>query len=383
MNTKSFFIIFFLVGLILISIVPLIKHNTRSKKSYHMFLDTQDFKSLSRIKQVEKCGDCHKEIYKNELDGPHYNSYRILLEHRSFVNSDKYDSCFYTTRVNNVFEDCARCHSPQNLYETLLKDHYSNIDSLVANIIKSPLPKSREGELPRITGVDCFTCHFDGGNLLPLKQTISEDAKKVEQSMHTIAKNNMSCYPCHFDILDVTNLSIAVNKTGSFVCNNCHIEKDAVGNKTHYYYWNADPQHKTNPLTSMLLNDFTFKHFPENRTVAVKWKNNSMPHTLPIATEMIFKITLNDKKGKIISDTLIRINRKSDFDRNMFNELGGRYLDGTVGDIFPIKDGTDYTMGYKLGSTPDSVTITLIRKSQFWIPDSFGSVLRAKSEALN
>src|SRR5947209_4726229 len=83
-------------AIITVVLLPIVRCNQHTTAYYHGFLQTDEFKNLTRDKQVKKCGTCHKQEYENEMNGPHANAYKNLLAHLAFVNGDKYNCDFYT-----------------------------------------------------------------------------------------------------------------------------------------------------------------------------------------------------------------------------------------------------------------------------------------------
>src|SRR5687768_17545874 len=100
---RNFLVVIFIIALAGIIALPFFHCNHSVKATYHRFLETEEFKQLSRKEQVDKCGSCHKQEYENELKGPHSHAYQMLKEHKAFVNSPLYDCDFYTRQVNGDF----------------------------------------------------------------------------------------------------------------------------------------------------------------------------------------------------------------------------------------------------------------------------------------
>lgn len=365
----------FIVIVVLVLTMPILNCNQKKVATYHSFLSTNEYAQLPREKQLAKCAECHKKEYDNEKIGPHANAYLMLMAHKQFVNSNSYSSTLYKHRIKMHIQDCMACHSPQDLYQTILNDSIGGIDAIVKQLTLPTLPKRRIDSVTRYTGVDCFTCHYNGEDMM-LLPTIAMD-KSISASSMTlkdIVKINTTCYSCHLDVTDRFDASIAIKKTGTFNCVKCHQEYDSKNKGTHYYYWRHDSAEKTNYNLASLLNDFQLNI--EKGKAKVTWNNTSMPHTLPIATEMIFHIDVMTADSNLLGTGVLRVNRKTDFDKSMYEELGKNYLEGTVGQDVSLNNfvaGIDFDV--KNAARAHTYRITLKNKAQYWFPDSLATTV--------
>jgi hypothetical protein len=252
------------------------------------------------------------------------------------------------------------------------------MDTLTAHVMAHPLPAVRADIPSRSTGLNCFTCHFDGKDFISLKSfDAPEHAKDPKQSLSLVAKNNMTCYPCHFDVLDSFNPGIAITRTGSMVCVNCHVETDQQNKKTHYFYWKGNVD-KVNPLITNILNDFRFGWAGDKKAIDIHWENKSMPHTLPIATELLFNIEVLSKDSVVLSKKTIRLNRKKQYDKDNYEDYGNNYLGGIVGDDMPLFASRNYTIPFDSKTAASLIRISYVDKSQFWLHDSIGHTLSSR-----
>ncbi len=385
MNVKFRFAFLFFTLSVCVIILPYC-HSYPKKADYHNFLKTEEFKKLSRADQLLKCASCHKQEYDNEKKGPHANAYHMLFEHRAFVNTDKYKCDFYTRRVNRDYENCAGCHAPQNLWQNMLYDSTNNIPRIVGNIIDiaHPLPPSRSGDAERASSVDCFSCHYDGKNMLSLKHVFSaDDTIPGKQTMPVLISNNLTCFVCHADVVRTINPEFAIRKTGSARCVNCHQQTDDTGKGTHYYYWKHDPADKVNPRLSMLLNDFSFHITQGKNTGELVWQNNTMPHKISPGPEIIFKCEVMDKDSNLLGSKTIWVNSKKDFDKEMYSQMENHTLFGVYGINVPLNgEPVTYTVPVKNPAKAEIFKVSLIHKAQYWFPDSLGTVTAVKTVAL-
>jgi hypothetical protein len=357
--------------------------HTQEKKTLgcHSFLNTEEFKKLSRADQVLKCASCHKAEFDNEMKGPHANAYKMLLLHKAFVNSDRYECSFWTRHVNIDFKDCMTCHTPANLFQTVLYDKENNTDALVKRLlVKAPAPKKRDDTTSRVTSIDCISCHYDGNDMKSLKHINSPfDANADSQTVAVIAKNNLVCYPCHNDEINTINARLAINYTGTTQCTSCHQEYDKTGKGTHYFYWRHDPKEKTNKTLIHLMDDFHLNILNDKPTGEITWVNTTIPHNMSPIIELLLKCEVLDKDSHLLGAKTIRINRKSEFDTLMYAQLDSNYLYGIQGDAASLTGtAAKYTLPIKKTRQPDMFKISLFQKAQYWFPDSLAVLTAVK-----
>ncbi len=137
----------------------------RGSRAKHDFAASEEFKKLSREEQVKKCGSCHKEIYDNEMLGPHSHAYTNLKAHLDFTNSKEYDCPAYRDFANNFNGTCYNCHTSKNLYETVFVMEDGDYDFNL-NLLGKKKGTTKRDASEVITGVDCITCHFDGEGVI-------------------------------------------------------------------------------------------------------------------------------------------------------------------------------------------------------------------------
>ncbi len=375
----------FISAIAIILLFPLTNCNQYEKAAYHSFLKTQEFQKQTRQEQILKCASCHKQEYENEMKGPHANAMVSLNEHAAFVNSDKYDCVPYTDVVNRSFNHCVGCHAPENMYETLLKDSLHQPLLFAEGLLKlnHPKPLSRVSG-NRATSIDCMGCHYDGKELLSLKHIPSPDDSVVsKQTLAKITVNNMNCYLCHFDAVHTFDPGIAIKRTGSALCINCHQEYDADKKGTHYFFWQHDSLNKKNPKPALVLDDFHFSLNSNGKVVDVIWQNTIMPHKISPGPEMVLYCDILSADSAVLGSKTIRINKKTEFDKEMYKQLGGRNHRGVAGQDVPL-DGSaiKYEIELKKAGKPVFYRISSVHKSQYWFPDSLGNVSLVKTYVL-
>ena len=382
---RNIAIILFTLSAVLI-LSPFYHCNQYGNAHYHDFLKSENFGKMTRREQILKCASCHKQEYDNELKGPHANAYKMLLQHKSFVNSDLYKCSFWTRHVNNHFEDCMACHTPKDLFQTFLYDSLHDEDAFVKKILlnTSPHLQKREDTSSRITSIDCMNCHFDGSNMVTLKGIAMNDSNPKNLTVAAIAKNNLVCYPCHYFEVNTMSSALLVSRPGSANCGSCHLEYNKEGKGTHYYYWRHDPPDKVNKTLLQLMDDFHFQLLPDNKTGEITWRNTTIPHEMSPIIELILNCEVLDKDSNVLGKKLIRINKKSEYDTLAYESLGKNYLPGVQGDKVSLQ-GTPvkYTFPIKGNKQADFFKISLIQKAQYWFPDSLGALTATKIYIIN
>ena len=352
--------------------------NKKHIPEYHSFLESSDFKSMSRTDQSKKCSTCHKQEYENETKGPHANAYRLLKEHAAFVNSKSYNCDFYTQKVNTHFNDCVSCHAPQDLFQTILKDTQNNPDLLIKSLValSHPLPAKRMDETSRISSIDCMNCHYDGTNLISLHHiSTKEDSNASLQTVERITKNNLTCYTCHYDVIRTINAPFAIQKTGSVMCVSCHQEYDNNGKGTHYFYWKHNPSDKVNKEFNSIIEDFQFQYTADKKSGTIVWTNTTIPHPMSPGPELIIVCTVMDKDSNVLGKKEIRINKKKEFDADQFETLGKHNLYGVEGnDVMVHGEKLNYPIDLTKPEDASMIKLSIIHKAQYWFPDSLGVV---------
>jgi len=347
-----------------------------------------DFNKLSRVEQIKKCGECHKSEYKNELEGPHYAATAALMGHKSFVNSDKYKCSFYTDFVNkNYSSACFGCHASVNLFESTLKT-YKNSDSLSAALLSCNFFKmtARDNINNQSTGVDCITCHFDGKGVLSGNEKYKQPSTApCNPKYASFLKNiSMSCYPCHFD-----ETKTWVNINGkypdmSISCNTCHEKQDSKGVGTHFYYWTREKRDDQNKVYSQLVDDFSIQDNKANGNSYIKWINKSVPHILGLCPELIIKFEVLDINSVVLGKVAIRVNRKKEYDKIIYENIDKHSLPGLFGDdIPPYGEERTYLINIRNRAEAKTLKIEISKKAQYWFPDSLGMVTFSKVKSLN
>lgn len=350
--------------------------------NYHNFLEEDTFKKLPRGLQIQKCAECHKQEYDNEMAGPHANAYKNLVAHKEFVNSDKYDCWFYTGLINQHYEDCANCHAPENMLQDRLLNSNKYTNEFVAKLLKQTLPgtKSRANGVSRMTGIDCFSCHYDGDRMISLlHKPQRDDSLPQNQNLATITKNNLNCYPCHMESFQTLDAGLAIKKTGNTQCLSCHQEHNSSGKGSHYFYWRHDLTSKLSPLVRGIIDDFRPEIIERENIVRISWTNTTYAHKLGMCPERILQCEILDKDSVILATKEIRVNNKEEYGKKMYQELHNNLLYGEAGDeVFLNGEVHVYDLQLKSVEKASMMRIKYFNKAQYWFPDSLGTLMATK-----
>ena len=356
---------------------------TESSSANNSMFD-EEFLKLSRKEQIEKCASCHQSVHQDELAGPHYNAYTNLKKHEEIVNSENYKDDFYTEHVNNnVNSNCLGCHAPENLFETVFKEHKEpeKLKDWLFSFKHVPL-EARKVKENLISGVDCLTCHFDG------KSVVSNN-KKFKKANDTIPCNpiysgffsdiSLTCYPCHIDEYKSMDISFKENNIIDMNCNSCHV-KQKNGEKTHYYYWKVTDSSQSNHLIENLLENFTLV-FDEKKgsQASVVFDNKNFPHGMGLCPELVIVLSIFDKDNLLLHEEKIRFNRKAEFDDDMFEYFGNKRLGGEIGNkISTFMRKEEFSIAFYDFEKAQAYQFSLLKKQQYWFPDSLGMMQRGE-----
>ena len=347
-----------------------------------------DFNKLSRVEQIKKCGECHQSEYKNELEGPHYAAFAALMEHKKFVNSDQYKCNFYRDFVNKkCTSSCNGCHASINLFEVTLKA-YRSPDSLIAALLLCDYfqMNARDNFNNQSTGVDCITCHFDGKGVLSRNERYKKPSTAPCNPKYAsfLENRSMSCYPCHIDETK-TWVNINAKYSDRFnSCNTCHEKQDSKGHGTHFYYWTREKRDDQNKVYTQLSDDFSIQDNKSNGNFYIKWTNKSIPHILGLCPELIIKFEVLDIDSVVLGKAAIRINRKKEYDKIIYENVGEHSLPGLLGDDIPTYgEEKVYSINIRNRAKAKILKINITKKAQYWFPDSLGTVTFSKTKPVN
>jgi hypothetical protein len=364
----------FILIIILMS-VSLCKNKAEDKN--HEFLKDKRFHLLDRGAKLKKCGSCHEQEFKNEMDGPHFAAYKYLEEHVDFINSEQYDCEFYTKNVKQSIEQCRGCHMPQNLHETILNGVDVDEKKLI-NLFnqRNPRPAVREKTSEFKFGIDCLSCHLNQNKIVSNKIDKNNN-ENIKAGDISIVKQNISCYTCHSELVKSLEPKIALKTNNNILCISCHQEYSQQGKGTHYYYWQHGNDNRKNPKTDKIMDDFSFVTH-KNNIFEISWKNTTIPHKISSGPEIIIVFEINYDELMLEKDTF-RINNKQEFDKVMYSVMDNNMHKGINGINVPNK-GEKITHKIKIENSlfPNNLNIKILHKSQYWFPDSLASVISQK-----
>jgi hypothetical protein len=340
-----------------------------------------NYKSLSseeRKAKIMECAGCHNEIYKNELIGPHANAYRSLITHKSEYEQNPPEYMKFIHSSTNT--ECVKCHSSENLYETVFAGLENESDSSRFNKTYYPsmfkIPKPRTDTLSWASGIDCLTCHSAGNSVVA---NFSDTGKKMMAECNPKGSlffySNTNCYSCHFSINNSMSDNIHnQNITANMSCNSCHIETNESGKKTHYYYWRHDSSEKNKHfLLKKAFVDFNIIRNDKNpNQFTVSWQNQSSPHGLAQCTELLVVCKFIGEDNKLIATHKFRANSKEIIDKDLAPKLGLKEMPGEKGYSFlPNEEAFVKQIEVSKGKSVKEIILEYYEKPQFWVDDKF------------
>lgn len=287
----------------------------------HPITENVSYASLNaeqRQSKLQECASCHADVHREESVGAHSQSYSRLLEHKAMADTSRFFPKGYNKYVDDNFKNlCVPCHTGENLFET----NYLGLDTIsdmrLVTKQRFPtawnMPVTREDSSSWITGVDCLTCHQKGN------QVITREGFKrnlnVKAPCNPVASkffsSNENCVSCHMVIYEGMVGNVNDNGiTKDMSCNSCHMEKDADGQSTHYYYWRHDAEGKEKyKLVKGAFEGITIRK-TERATYAVTWNNQCSPHRYSECAEIIGEFTFLSKDGTVCGKFTKRLNNK-------------------------------------------------------------------------
>jgi hypothetical protein len=342
-----------------------------------------------RVKAVEQCGSCHKQEYKNWSDGPHANAYKSMrsLYETAIDSVQGYFPKGYGKWLQKSLVVCYQCHATENLFETnfkgveLVQDPRLINDSLFPELHGYARPRTDPKTFS--TGVDCFTCHYNGERVIT-GPDFKPDPKKAAMPGYCnplptpFFTTNTNCYTCHH-FSDQT-LEANLEKGMEFKetnCIRCHQTYDDKGKGTHYYEWRfAD--HKKHPVAHPkggLFEAIQIKVTPgEPSRLTFDWANKVAPHALSECGEVVLEILVKDQSGRQVLKKDVRLNRKMAHDTILVTQLEGEGAPGIAGYSFDASDPPireEFVLEGK-GIRSGKIYLTAIDKAQYWADDRVG-----------
>lgn len=342
-----------------------------------------------RVKAVQQCGTCHQQEYQSWSDGPHaysYRSMRKLYETASDSTAGLFPKA-YGNWIHLNMNICFQCHATENLYETNFKgveyaQSASQInDSTFPDLHK--MGKPRTDPLTFTTGIDCYTCHYNGERVItgpnfkadPSKTQMPGYCNPLSTPFFT---TNTNCVTCHTFAHETQEANLAKGlKFEETNCIRCHQEYDAHGKGTHFDDWRfADrKRHPTPHAKGGLFESLKIKVVPGTPAhLTVDWANTVSPHGLTECGEVVLQIVVRDAAGRQVLQKEIRLNRKAQHDEHLRKQLMGEEPPGTVGYPFDPSDPPIHEVYELAGKNIRSgkILLSAIDKAQYWGDDRIG-----------
>ncbi len=354
--------------------------------------DKQLYEGLSRNEILNKCITCHPNEYNEEKNGPHSNTFHVLLQHQKDVNAPNFHEKPYTDFVNgNVNTMCVNCHASKTLFQENYKgfDQVADLDSIISfhsEVFNNPMARTDTSSF--ISGVDCITCHFAGDHVVAgadFKEK-PENRKSKDYCFPMASKflsSDLMCASCHADpckeLKEAMQAKLISPKT---TCNSCHLEyKNGVA--THYYYWRHDDSgKKSEQYNQNLLSGLQAKL--EGDYIQISWVNTGIPHKISKCRDYVTTFEVKDSKNTVIGKRVIRLNRKKDHALDMASQFKEYCLPGKNGFGFTPFTDTIIERIPVVGKAklPLKVVVSVLNKAQYWIDDSLGIPMVTKTIVL-
>lgn len=280
---------------------------------------------VDRVKAIQKCATCHQEEYKNWLMGPHANTYKSLVEHLDYIDTSENFSDEYKKLVSSTFStNCIRCHTGQNLYETVFKGLDNEMDerrfseNFYPNMYKN-YPLIRKGKYSSFnTGVDCLTCHKSGDKIVTNDSYVAKNKSENKNNCDLIASKffstNTNCTTCHStEVSSMKKLVSEGHLDTEINCNSCHMEYNTQGKPTHYFYWKHDAPGKKRPEKLSMFSDIyaVLRSTNSGQILFFHWGNNYIPHDISACGEVVANVEVRDKNGKLLLEFSKVVNQKT------------------------------------------------------------------------
>lgn len=342
-----------------------------------------------RVKAVKQCGSCHQQAYQNWSDGPHAHSYRSM---RKLYESAQDSIVGYFPRsygkwIHQNMRVCFQCHATENLYETNFKG--VELEADLGRVNDTVFPNLHQMGKPRTdpktftTGVDCFTCHYNGERVItgasfkpdPAKTQMPGYCNPLPTPFFT---TNTNCVTCHHFAASTqqANLDRGMHFEETN-CIRCHQAYDSKGKGTHFYQWRfADHRRHPESHAKGGLFESLRVHVEkgESSRLTLDWANTISPHGLTECGEVVLEIVVQDQGGKQVLKESIRLNRKAVHDTILREQLLGEEPPGVVGYPFDPSDPPIHEVFTLKGKDIRSgrILLTAIDKGQYWGDDRIG-----------
>jgi len=367
--------------------------------SLNPFIQMVDLDAVTeRVKANQQCGSCHQKEYENWSDGPHaytYRSMRKLYETASDSTAGLFPRS-YGKWIHLNMSVCFQCHAPENLYETNFKgvEYAQNAAQINENTFPDlhKMGKPRTDPLTFTTGVDCYTCHYNGERVITGPDFKADGAKAQMPGYCNplptpFFTTNTNCVTCHTFAHETQEANLAKGlKFEETNCIRCHQEYDAHGKGTHFEDWRfADRKRHPQPdVKGGLFESMKIKVLPGTQArLAVDWANTVSPHGLTECGEIVLQIAVQDAAGRRVLQKEIRLNRKAQHDEHLRKQLMGEEPPGIVGYPFDPSDPAIHEVWELEGKNirGGKIMLTAIDKAQYWGDDRIGVEIYKKEIA--
>ena len=330
---------------------------------------------LERGRAIQRCASCHAREYESWKKGPHAFSHTAVVRQYTWA-SDPSSPLSDTERQFVRTEGdakgiCCACHCPtRNVFE-------GSVDVGEAGIRDFDFGHLcvRRDEPMLTHGVDCLTCHARKEQVVA-RADYRPGGPHVEGCdilPSTTFSHIASCAPCHPQGDSyVARFDPSVEGERPFVhCNECHMEKDAAGEPTHYYYWSSGEK-KFARLVRPAFDTLAFgvAQAGGKKELTVHWVHDFAPHGLVPTTPRMYLLRLDvlGATGQVVHTEEIRFySAEEDPPKDQLRRHN------PVGELATLAAGATFERRYPLPDTvpaAGSVRLTVRQKAKFDYADT-------------
>lgn len=350
---------------------------------------------------VQRCAQCHADIYAAWKAGPHARAYLNLPEQwkKAFVSALP-ELERKKLQSSESIRECLSCHSPsRNVFDASILPSWDGQGKVDYKELKVG-----EDEEVMTGGVDCMTCHADGARVVTRSDYRPPAGFQAppgfcDPKPSLIFSHISGCISCHENVVKTYAHRFQADplkrKEPFLSCNDCHMEHDSQGRRHHYYFREGDDK-KVEKLVRPLFDRFAIKvrGSSTGRMLDVRWPMDSVPHpVIPYDTPKIYvvKVELTDSAGTAVFsrtvrfyapsedwtvDVIKKLNPTEKKDRNPTDELVASEALATFARSYKLPAGMGESGSIRLTvlkkSSPDSADmaarVVYRRESTFGMP---------------
>ncbi len=324
--------------------------------------------SRSREERVLSCAKCHQDTYANWKKGPHAQASFRLTDYREEVWKNPAFPIAEKEGIKTTA--CLDCHEPHNMFENKVPVDW---DGKKFDVIGKVFAR-KEGPS---TGIDCLSCHAKGQSVIT-RQDYKRSAETFASpdfcnpKPSTMFSSDNYCLVCHALVRHQASAYAEKHKnTGLKTCTQCHMETNAKGTPTHYYFWARDKaeDYKRRPKSLIPFDKvrLSIKKSHRDRVLTIQWINDFSPHdVIPSGPRQnVFKLEVIDENQSVQFTKYIRFFGKEFLHEVPKSEIAINVhlpFDGAYIDKFPLPKNL---------ASVGKIRLTVYRKASYYLDDSY------------